>query len=88
MRINPKLANGIYIGFPVLWSGVLALTRSHHTDEFLGHLTGELLFPVLISATIYAVQRVRKRPFYWQRWFFWLGLLFPVLVFSQRGIAS
>jgi len=85
MRINPKLANAIYVGFPLFWSGTLALARSHYTDEFLGHLAAALLFPVLICATIYAVQRVRKHSFYWQRWFFWTGLLFPILMFSQHS---
>ena len=83
MRINPKLADAIYVGFPVFWSATLALARSHYTDEFFAHLTAGLLFPVLICATIYAVQRVRKRAFYWQRWFFWMGLLFPAMMFSQ-----
>jgi hypothetical protein len=83
MHINPKLANAIYVGFPLLWSSTIALGRSNYIDEFFGHLVAALLFPVLICATLYTIERRRKGSFYWQRWFFWTGLLFPAFIFLQ-----
>ena len=75
MAIPPKI--GIYVCFPVLWCGAIAFRARDTTAVFLGHWTALLIFPVLMCAAIYGVQRLRKRPLYWQRWFFWIGLVIP-----------
>jgi hypothetical protein len=74
IRIPLKLANGIYLGFTILLYGLTAFSRNDPIG-FLGRWIGMLVVPACICAAIYGVTRLRKRPFYWQRWFFWIGLV-------------
>jgi len=80
MSVPPKFANSIYVGFPICWCGALAFSSLDTVVVFLARWIALLVCPVLVCAAIYGVQRLRKRPLYWQRWFFWIGLLLPALV--------
>lgn len=80
-RMNiPSRAANFYFGFPFVWCAVLAFGRSEDAMAFLAHWATLVMYPVLVFSVIYAVQRLRRHEFYWQRWFCWIGLVVPVLV--------
>lgn len=85
MNIPTNIANGIYIGFPILWCGLLALTRTNYLDEFFGAWLGLMLWPALICGVAYWLNRRRGNLFNWQRWFFWLGLTIPAILRSSQN---
>lgn len=83
MNMPRTVGNVIYVGIPIVLCAVMALGKSHSIGVFFGHLLGLLLWPTIICAAIYDARR--KRSFYWQRWFFWLGLLLPSLAYMSAA---
>jgi len=73
-------ANRIYLGVPVLWCGVLAVARFDGVLGFLGHWAALLSYVVFVFLVVYGILRLRRHHVYWPRWFFWIGMVLPVVV--------
>ena len=84
MNLSPVMKDRLYLVIPLIWTGGLAVIAGGNFLAVLSHwaiLLGWVLFVFLLMCL---VKLLFKQKFHWQQWFFWTGILAPMIVLTHH----
>ena len=84
MSMSQELKDRVYLLTPLAWTGLLALLARGAFTDLLFHWTILLGWVLLLFALMVGVKRLLKQKFHWQRWFFWTGIVVPMIVLTHH----
>jgi hypothetical protein len=84
MGMSPELKNRLYLLTPLAWTGLLALLARGGFIAVLSHWSILLGWVLFVFALMYGVKRLFKQKFHWQQWFFWTGIVVPMIVLTHH----
>ncbi len=84
MSMSPGLRDRLYLFTPLAWTGLLALLARGDFSDVLFHWAILLGWVLLVFALMVGVKRLFKQKFHWQQWFFWTGIVVPMIVLTHH----
>ena len=85
MNMSMELKNRIYLFVPLVWTGVLAvIARRGNFLAVLSHWAILLGWVMFVFVLMCLVKLLFKQKFQWQQWFFWTGIVVPMIVLTHH----
>ena len=84
MNMSAELKNRLYLLTPLVWTGLLSLLARGGFIAVLTHWAFLLGWVLIVFLLMVGVKRLFKQKFYWQQWFFWTGIVVPMIVLTHH----
>lgn len=84
MNMSPEVKNRLYLLAPLVWTGVLSLLARGTFLAVLTHWAFLLGWTLFVFALMCLVKLFFRQKFHWQKWFFWTGIVVPMIVLTHH----
>src|SRR5664279_3920413 len=84
MNMSPELKDRLYLLTPLVWTGLLSLLARGSFLDILTHWAILLGWVVFVFVLMCLVKLFFKQKFPWQQWFFWTGIVVPMIVLTHH----
>ena len=84
MGMSPERKNRLYLLVPLIWTGVLAVIAGGDFRAVLLHWAILLGWVMFVFVLMCLVKLLFRQKFQWQQWFFWTGIVIPMIVLTHH----